>query len=207
MDSTASSAPDDLRLTQAKLARQLRVSRQAIHQHVQSGLLVPDADGLFNIDQARDALRVLHPKGRIDLGAAPASTPSADPPPAPTATPPATKPAAMDYHTARTLLMVNEARLAQLKVQREEKAVLDSTDVHRSLMTAVRELRDLMLAMGRQVAPRVTPMTDEADVREAIDAHVRNMLTNFTDKTLPDLQHRLFGGTGQPAAAAAPADA
>lgn len=42
------------RITQAELARHLNVSRAAVHKAVKAGRITPGADGLFDIEQARE---------------------------------------------------------------------------------------------------------------------------------------------------------
>lgn len=52
------------RITPAELARELNVSRQAIHDLQRRGKLGRDADGLIDLELARVALlNRLHPRG------------------------------------------------------------------------------------------------------------------------------------------------
>lgn len=67
------------RLTQAQLARELEVSRQAIHKHVVAGTLSVGEDGLIDFDAAQAAMRTLHP-GAKTVQALPGAAPQPEAP-------------------------------------------------------------------------------------------------------------------------------
>jgi len=152
------------RIRQAELARRLDVSRQAINDLVQRGILIVGADGLIDEATARTAIAEnVHPTGKT------ASKTAADAP-APAAVPSAAQPAEMNYHTAKTLREYTEAKRAALKLRQEmgQLAPLAEIDLH--LRTAVLDAREYL----RGEPPRLAVLLD------GLDRHARETLLAAT---------------------------
>ncbi|WP_230690847.1 hypothetical protein, partial [Streptococcus pneumoniae] len=70
------------RVSQASLARALGVTRQAVHDLIRRGVLVPDADGRFDVDRSRAQIADrVRPSGKTASAAAAMGTNPPPPPP------------------------------------------------------------------------------------------------------------------------------
>ena len=162
------------RLTQAQLARELEVSRQAIHKHVVAGTLAVGEDGLIDFDAAQAAMRTLHP-GAKTVQALPGAAPQPAAPEAPAATHVVIPAQAThllgnadehgmptNYHIARTLREAEEARMARLK-REEMEGQLIRLEAVRSVVVAPSLTPDsyttplCVVDRERVVAPSLTP--------------------------------------------------
>lgn len=101
--------------------------------------------------------------------------------------------AACAYHEARTQHEAAKARLAELQVQELERSLLPADFVLRLVFTAHRQLRDQCMVLGRQLAPKLAHVDDEAAVRSAIDGAIREVFNRFADVTVPALVRELAG--------------
>jgi hypothetical protein len=106
------------RVRQAELARELQVSRQAIHDLLDRGKLSADAEGLIDLELARMAIAArVHPKGKTAKAvASPAGAGSALPPAERDPMTGAGGAQITNYHVARTLREASEAQMSQLKL-------------------------------------------------------------------------------------------
>lgn len=180
------------RVTEAELARELGVSRQAVNKHVKAGTIEKGQDGKLDFDLARMALAErVRPSGKtVEAITAPAPSPAPFmPPPQPaqatsTETAEPDPEAATSYHVARTLRETEMARLAKLERLEKEGKLTDAADAARAVWTAFRTLRDTAMPLGRRVASKAAHMTDPREIQLMVDAEVRAMLLSFRDKLL-----------------------
>lgn len=148
------------RVRQAELARRLQVSRQAINDLVQRGILTVGADGLIDELAARAAIAdAVHPASKTAAAARPADTPADQSPP------PEKKPA-LDYHGVRTLREYTEAQRSALKLRQEMGELAPLAEVDRRLRLAVIDAREYLLAEP----PRLAVLLD------GLDRHAREEL-------------------------------
>lgn len=197
----ASAASTVRRVKPAELARELGVSRQAIADLIRRGVLSQDADGLLDHELARVALAN---RVRPSSKTAKALT-SAPPPaglPAPAAPPADAQPDAVSstsYHTAKTLREIEEARMAKIKRQQLEGALIEAEPAAAATFTAFRSLRDACMPIGRRLAARLATMTDAREIQLLIDAEMRGALNTFATRTLASLAAKMNSTTTAPA--------
>lgn len=179
------------RVTEAELARELGVSRQAVNKHVKAGNIEKGQDGKIDFDLACMALADrVRPSGKtVEAITTPAPAPAPlilAPQPAQATTEPAdTDPeAATSYHVARTLRETEMAKLAKLDRLEKENKLTDAADAARAVWTAFRTLRDTVMPLGRRVASKAAHMTDPREIQLMVDAEVRTVLMSFRDKLL-----------------------
>ena len=179
------------RLTQAQLARELNVSRQAIHKHVNAGTLVMGEDGKIDLDQARQAMQTLHPGAKTvqalgdsaPLAAAAAPAPShvviptqatqflgdADEHGMPT-----------NYHIARTLREAEEARIARLKREEMEGKLIRTDAVRAAWSKRITSARDALLQIPHRLAPVLAAESDMERVAHLLEDELRNALAELS---------------------------
>lgn len=189
------------RVRPAELARELGVSRQAIHDLIERKIIAKDDEGLIDAELAKVALQQrVRPSGKT---AAALAAPPAPPPnlPAPVPPPPdgeANPAAATSYHVARTLREAEEAKMARMRRMKEEGSLIERDPAVAAVFTAFRQLRDSMMQVGRTVAAQVATMTDRREIQLLIDEAQRQCLNEFRDKTLAAAAAAVNGGTPAP---------
>ena len=160
------------RLSQAELARQLDVSRQAIHKLVQAGKLIVGDDG--RIDKAEALTAVAHL--RIDSKAAQAVPQAA---PSTSAAAPSTDthvsiPAQAtqflgnpeengmptNYHVARTLGEMEDARMKKLKRMEMEGQLIRVTAVEAVWAASLAQAREKLLQLSIRLSPLLAVESD-----------------------------------------------
>ena len=176
MESVASTVAP--RLTQAELARELSVSRQAIHDLVKRGVLDTGHDGKINLESARAAIaNNVHPSAKTSAALQP---PAPDPAKATdtTATPAAGDDVAItSYHVAKTLREATEARRAQIALARERGEVIQVSAVRAVLAHAYTTTRDAILNMAARLAPQLAVETDTATIQNMLYAELHTAIT------------------------------
>ena len=182
------------RASQAELARLLGVTRQAIGNHVSSGVLLPDADGRMDIEQARVALA-----NQVRLSGK-SNAANAVQTPAPNPEPPAVVPG-MSYHIAKTLREATEASIAQVKLRRMQAELIEREPAEQAAFTAFRGLRDTIKHQPRRLAGQLATMTDAREIELFLDRALAEVLTTFATKTLPQFTRRLSQAEPQEATA------
>lgn len=127
------------RLKPAELARELGVSRQAIHDLQERGILPRSEDGLIALAEARAAIaNNIHPGGKTAARL-----------PEETAPPHEQK---IDFHTARTLREFTEAKRAVIKLRIEQGELAPIADVDRMLRSAVLNAREFLRGEPKRLA-------------------------------------------------------
>jgi len=163
------------RLTESGLARQLGVSRQAVHELVKRGVLSKDKDGLIDFELAKHALmNRVRPSGKTAASLQEPATPPT------TQTPDAsTEPEITSYHVAKTLREAAEAQIARLKLAEMQGKYLDKADFERHLFTAGRMLRDTLTNCSRRIGAEVAGSTNPDECEAIIDREHRAALASF----------------------------
>ena len=202
MASEASTEQASRRVTQAELARELAVSRQAVADLVKRQVLTLDADGRVAIDHARAIIAErIRPSAKTASAPLPTSAATTVQPataPAPPATPPAAPPAAphapdtiTSYHVARTLREAAEANIAQLRLAQMSGALIDRDAATQAAFTAFRTLRDNLSYIPRRVAGQIAAMTTARDVQMFLEDALRETLDSYQKLVLAGLVQRM----------------
>jgi hypothetical protein len=165
------------RVRPAELARELNVSRQAIHDLQQRGKLGRDADGLIDLELARVAvMNRVHPNGKTAQAVAkPAAAPTLQQPPE---TNHGETAQITSFHVARTLREAAEAKLAQLKLAELTGELVRRRDVEKSAAAAGIAIRQHLDPIADRVAAEFGAddnhrRTLRQRIRDEIDAALR----------------------------------
>ena len=179
MASSPSTKPQ--KLTESGLARELGVSRQAVHELVKRGILEKDSDGLIDVAAAKHALmNKVRPSGKTAA--------TLTPPDGVTPTPEKTTPEQAapsegseitSYHVAKTLREAAEAQIARLKLAEMQGKYLIKEDFERHLFTAGRMLRDTLTNCSRRIGAEVAGSTNPDECEAIIDREHRAALASF----------------------------
>lgn len=182
------------RITQAQLAREFSVSRQAIHKHVQDGTLTLDDDGKIDLDQARAALQTLHPGSKTVQALAGAPAPAAAPGAEATHVvipAQATSFLAADenglptnYHIARTLREAEEARIARLRREEMEGQLIRLEAVRSVAASTLAATREALLQLPARLSTVLAAETAPARVHDLLQQEIHQALSQLT--TLPE---------------------
>lgn len=148
------------RLTESGLARQLGVSRQAVHELVKRGVLSKDKDGLIDFELAKHALmNRVRPSGKTAASLQEPATPPT------TQTPDAsTEPEITSYHVAKTLREAAEAQIARLKLAEMQGEVIRSDAVRATWTARIVSARDVLLQIPSRLAPVLAAETNPTTV-------------------------------------------
>lgn len=167
--------------TQAAIARRLQVSRQAINELVQRGILELGRDGKLDVELARQAIaarvrpsaktaRALAGAAANETAAPPAGEPAPEPPEAANAT---------SYHVAKTLREAAEAKMAQLRLRERQGELVEAEAVRRQAFELARGARDLLWAMPPRLAALLAAESDPAKCQALLEAEVRQVCTEI----------------------------
>lgn len=170
------------RVRQAEAARRLGVSRQAIHELVKRGLLVPDADRRVDMEQVREVAAqrcparsaaarkvaaeaaATRPLPDIDLSAAWGDDLSA-----------------VTFQDAKTMREVFEARAARLRYEVAAGELIDARRAAAAVTTAASNMRLTLEALPDRHAARLAAETDEAACAEILSGAVNEVLLALQD--------------------------
>lgn len=181
------------RLTESGLARELDVSRQAVHQLVKRGILSKDANGLIDVEMARVALAArVHPSSKTAAAVAQKND-AATPQQPPTESQPPQSTEITSYHVAKTLREATEAQIARVKLGEMQKRFIQREPAMKQVFTAFRSLRDTIMAVSTRASVRTAAMTDAREIRATIDEELREAFATFERRTLADLSSRIGG--------------
>lgn len=186
MASSPSTKPQ--KLTESGLARELGVSRQAVHDLVKRGILEKDSDGLIDVAAAKRALlENVRPSGKTSISlqdseeriklfeeevkkevreTKPEDSPSEGS-------------EITSYHVAKTLREAAEAQIARLKLAEMQGKYLIKEDFERHLFTAGRMLRDTLTNCSRRIGAEVAGTTNPDECETIIDREHRAALASF----------------------------
>ena len=183
------------RLTQAQLARELGVSRQAIHKHVNAGTLAVGDDGKIDLDQARAAMQTLHPGAKTvqALGGSAPPAPAAAPAPSHVVIPAQATQFLGDadehgmptnYHIARTLREAEEARIARLKREEMEGQLIRLEAVRSVAANTLAATREALLQLPARLSTVLAAEGSPARVHDLLQQEIHQALAQLA--TLPD---------------------
>ena len=164
------------RLTESGLARQLGVSRQAVHELVKRGVLSKDKDGLIDFELAKHALmNRVRPSGKTAASLQEPATP-------PTIQTPetSTEPEITSYHVAKTLREAAEAQIARLKLAEMQSDVIQVSAVRATWATRIASARDALLQIPARIAPVLAAETNLAAVTLLLESELRQALAELS---------------------------
>lgn len=169
------------RVRQAELARMLGVSRQAIHKLVREGKISAGQDGLIDVAEARQAIaHSVHPGGKTaqalaavqlvadEVGAIAAAEKTVKPPPQPTGIEVDGNGMPTSYHVARTLRETEEARMAKLRREEMEDALIRVTAVEMVWAGSLAAVREKLLQLSSRLAPMLAVESDPLKIEELL---------------------------------------
>lgn len=134
------------RITQAELARRLKVSRPSVSKAVKAGRITPDEDGLFDpLEAELQWVSNTRPSARGKR-----------------------KPAAGGYAEARGRKETALARMAELRLAQAEGELLQREDVDFVMNDLGATWRGLMENLADRLAPIIYPLTTLEDTHTAV---------------------------------------
>lgn len=172
------------RLNQSALARLLGVSRQAVNDLVKRGVLTSDADGLIDVELARYAItQRVRPSSKTSAALDAATV---KPPPAANVndSSAADDVAVTSYHAAKTLREAEEARIARLKREEMEGALIRTTAVRTVIANTLASTRESLLQIPARMATVLASETDAARVHDLLQAELHSALAQLV--SLPE---------------------
>lgn len=162
-----------LRLTESGLARELGVSRQAIHELVKRGILIKDKTGKIDVEMAKIALATrLHPASKTSIALL-ANTPEIE---IPTATTVSDELETTSYHVAKTLREAAEAQIARLKLAEMQGDLIRLNAVKAALANAFSTTREALLQIPPRLAPLLAADSDTKSVQNALHNEIHQAL-------------------------------
>jgi hypothetical protein len=184
-------------VTQAQLARELGVSRQAVSKAVRVRRIRPGKDGRFDLEQATARWRATSggtgaENGAVRAGGGHGARQAASFAPvaargaqgAPGSGPGVGNGSAVDggsgsrpdYHLGRAVRETYLAKLARLEYERQVGQLVDASEVRTKAFTAGRRLRERLLAMADRLASVVAGLETRADCHRVIVEEVERAL-------------------------------
>ena len=167
------------------MARELGVSRQAVHDLVKRAILQKDDKGMIDVETAKVALiNSVRPSGKTANALQdfePVIQPDNQQPLAqPLLTAPDQDPEITNYHIAKTLREAAEAQIARLKLDEMRGKFLVKADFERNLFNAGRMLRDTLTNCARRIGAEVSGLTTAEECEAVIDREHRAALASFS---------------------------
>lgn len=161
------------------MARELGVSRQAVHDLVKRNIIPKDKDGLIDVELAKVALlNRVRPSGKTNT-----AIQEKGPGPAPAAAPAAEvdeNAEITSYHVAKTLREAAEAQIARHKLGEMQQRLVEKTAVDKAFFEAARGLRDGMTNCSRRLAAEVATLSTPGECEEVIAKELRHLLDAFS---------------------------
>lgn len=154
------------RLTESGLARDLGVSRQAVHDLVKRGILNKDKDGKIDVEMAKIALaNRVRPSAKTAAALDPANhqpASSDDAAPSPDA-------GATSYHVAKTLREAAEAQIARLRLAEMRGELIHVSAVESVWSAALVGMREHLLQIRARLAPLLANESDAFKVEQMLE--------------------------------------
>ena len=165
------------KLTESGLARELGVSRQAIHDLVKRSILSKDKEGLIDVEMAKiELMNRVRPSSKTSAALTPADMPAAT---APAATEPGEATEITSYHVAKTLREAAEAQMARIKLGEMQGKYLEKSEVDSAIFEIARALRDGLTNCARRIAADVAALGSAEDCEAVIDREHRVVICTF----------------------------
>jgi hypothetical protein len=180
------------KLTESGLARELGVSRQAIHDLVKREILSKDKDGLIDVEMAKIALmNRVRPSSKTSAALTPADMPAVT---VPAATESGESTEITSYHVAKTLREAAEAQMARIKLGEMQGKYLEKAEVDSAIFEIARALRDGLTNCARRIAADVAALGSAEDCEAVIDREHRALLDSMTHRITSKLGASMAGG-------------
>ena len=168
------------RLTESGLARELGVSRQAVHELVKRGILSKDANGLIDVEMAKVALlNRVHPSSKTAAALAQQPAPPAEATAKPDE-PEAANTEITSYHVAKTLREAAEAQIARIKLAEMQGEVIQTSAVRATWAARIASTRDALLQIPSRLAPVLAAETNLAAVTQLLEDELRQALAELS---------------------------
>lgn len=162
----------NIQLTKAKLAKELGITRQTINTWVNRGDLIFDETGKMSVDEFNKQLGDrLHPKSKIrDDKYSPIFDNVED----------KSEEIDLDYHAARTIREIAEAKIAEHKLNVMRGDFVEKSVVEKILFERARQFRDGVTATSKRIAPLVVGKESLKEIETLIDTELTYMLDQFS---------------------------
>lgn len=168
----------DIPLTKAGLAKALGIKRQTINTWIQRGDLVFDKSGKMSIDEFNKQLGdELHPKSKIK---------NEKYTPIFSAATKDEEEVALDYHAARTIREIAEAKTAEFKLNILKNDYVEKSQVEKILFERARQFRDGMVTCSRRLSPELATETDIPKIESLLMNEFRAVLDQFSKLPVVD---------------------
>ncbi len=179
-----STSTSSRRVSQAELARELGVSRQAVNDLVARGVLVLGTDRKLDLEEARGIVQErVRPSGKTAVAVA-ASAPAGAPADA--------KPDnAAAYYVAKASREASEAGIAELKLRQMQRELIEREPAVQASFTAFRQLRNALTFLPRKLSGQLVGKTQPREIQQIIETEIKQALDDFQRKTLASLALRL----------------
>ena len=161
------------RVTQSELARRVGVSRQAIHDLINRGLLQKGDDGLIDFEQAKrdidNNLKKVDAKTLNNIIGNPPPSSLFDKPEQPN-----------EYNAARLRDIEATAGMKELKLKEKEGSLIDKEGYERAAHTTARTLRDALInnlpaRISQELAALTDPWQIECFLREQMRLELKTI--------------------------------
>lgn len=168
-------------VTQSALARELNVSRQAISKLVKAGKIQQSEDGRIDFEQARLSLaNTVHPGSKTaeSLGLFPTSEVGATAGGDVARLAPADSDgeAPTSFHVARTLDMLERARITRIERRKLDLEVMEVESVRAVVANLLAATRDSFMQIPARLSQVLAAETDAGKVQAALQAEITTCL-------------------------------
>lgn len=161
----------DIPLNKASLARALGITRQTINTWIKRGDLVFDSSGKMSVDDFNRQLGdKLHPVSKIRKEKYSPIFNNAET---------ETEEAELDFHAARTIREIAEAKTAEYKLNILKNEYIERKYVEKLIFERGRQFRDGVITVSRRIAPKIAGKKSVKEIEELINEEMRQMLHDF----------------------------
>ena len=163
------------KLTESGLARELKVSRQAVHDLVKREILSKDSAGLIDVEMAKIALaNRVRPSGKtatnlVETKASAADKESTD----------ETGATGTSYHVAKTLREAAEAQIACMKLAEMKGQLIRVEAVKSALGSVFSTTRDALLQIPARLSALLAAESDPATVQNMLHTEIHQALQHL----------------------------
>ena len=169
-----------MRHSQSEIARLLGVSRQAVNQHVKSGRLSVDESGKIDIDDARLLTETMPPSAKT-AAAFNAQKKSSD---QTGGEEKKSESPQFSYHVVKTMREAEEARIAKLKREEMEGALIRLEAVRSVAANTLAATREALLQLPARLSTVLAAEGSPARVHDLLQQEIHQALAQLA--TLPD---------------------
>lgn len=168
----------DIPITKAKLAKELGITRQSINTWIKRGDLVFDESGKMSVDEFNKQLgSKLHPVSKIrDEKYYPIFN----------TTDTSAEDVELDFHAARTIREIAEAKTAEFKLNIMRGNYVEKSEVDKFVFERGRQFRDGLMSLSRKLAPEIAGNPSISEVESIMNAEFRFILEGFANLPAPE---------------------